>query len=515
VRSAQDNLGVGPALNAEGHPLKIALQSCGSRGDVQPYIALATALKEVGYQVMILSNRNHEEFVTACDLRFAAVFSDSEAALRGNPAIMESMATGDVRKFHAGVHLQRKMEIGSALKDWRSAIDAFNPDLLMVGTLSEYFGNIAKYKLRMPTCEVRLQMLPANPRRMLLGLPNLPFGLNGRTCRSIVTQQYDRYKNDLDPVCEAVLGFRLCDTYTKQMALDNFRGLSVTPVLLGQASCFADVLYPEIPRDHPNVRCVGQFVIEAKKQTLLANRRKSFGDPGDLAKLAAFFAAGSRPVYMGWGSMTCRTPEFMVDLVIRALQHSGARAIIQSGWAHLSMETLRAATADESLLEYAEENVMFMEASPHEWLFPQCACIVHHGGAGTTACAARAGVPMIITPIFLDQFDHAYVVNELGIGVGFERQFQGVHAVELGEALKRCVSDAAIAERAKEVGARMRAENAIPAVLEVLGDFWSASVESGSLQRSIDEQIQASKMRVATSLWHRVGTLCSSACGNA
>merc|ERR1711879_213697 len=71
-----------------------------------------------------------------------------------------------------------------------------------------------------------------------------------------------------------------------------------------------------------------------------------------------------------------------------------------------------------SLVDYAKENILFVEKAPHEWLFPRCVCTVHHGGSGTLAAALRAGRPTVITPVFLDQFDHAEMVKRLGAGVG-------------------------------------------------------------------------------------------------
>ena len=102
------------------------------------------------------------------------------------------------------------------------------------------------------------------------------------------------------------------------------------------------------------------------------------------------------------------------------------RGIILGGWAKLKKEMLYGAPNEAKLLQYVEEgNVFFTDTAPHEWLFPKCSIIVHHGGSGTTAASVRSGNPTIITPVFFDQVDHARFVNEFGIGVG-TRQFQTV-----------------------------------------------------------------------------------------
>merc|ERR1740129_139572 len=186
--------------------------------------------------------------------------------------------------------------------------------------------------------------------------------------------------------------------------------------------------------------------------------------------------------------MTCKSPEFMVTLVVSALQQTGMRAIIQGGWARLSMETLKAATADIKLIAYAEANALFVETSPHEWLFPQCSAIIHHGGAGTLACSIRSGVPTITTPIFLDQYDHTFLVNELGVGFGFTKQFQKMKAQELASAILKVVGDAGIAEKAASVAKSVRAENGAVEVVKHTEVFWTEWVESGRFKQFIDDR---------------------------
>jgi len=190
------------------------------------------------------------------------------------------------------------------------------------------------------------------------------------------------------------LSCRLCDSYTWELFLADCDKPTVSPVVVCQASRFGDVLYPERPA---GVVLIGQCVIDREAQERLArgNGADNFGDEDTLAKIEVFIARGDRPVYMGWGSMICKSPEYMAELAVRALMRSGLRAIIQGGWAHLSMETLARATSNEALLQYAAGNMLFVEKAPHEWLFPRCACTVHHGGAGTIAAAVRAACQLL------------------------------------------------------------------------------------------------------------------------
>ena len=109
----------------------------------------------------------------------------------------------------------------------------------------------------------------------------------------------------------------------------------------------------------------------------------NYSPPEDLAR---FLAAGPAPVYIGFGSIVLDDPDKMTRIILEAVEASGARAIISKGWADL------AGTANEK--------IYWIGDYPHEWLFQQVAAVVHHGGAGTTACGLKNGKPTTIVPFF-------------------------------------------------------------------------------------------------------------------
>mmetsp|Transcript_71230 Transcript_71230/g.135856 ORF Transcript_71230/g.135856 Transcript_71230/m.135856 type:complete len:319 (-) Transcript_71230:101-1057(-) len=234
--------------------------------------------------------------------------------------------------------------------------------------------------------------------------------------------------------------------------------------------------------DHPNVNYVGACVIKAAAQG-----GESFGGSETMRTIQAFLAAGPTPVYCGWGSMVCKSSEHMVVLASRALMHSGQRGIILSGYAKLSMTVLSKATDDAALLAYAEKNILFVKSAPHEWLFPQVSCTVHHGGVGTLTAALRAGKPTIITPVFLDQWDHAHLVNRLGAGIGFDKQLQKISAEELGDAMRKVVESTEMAAKAKEAGEILQEEDGTQNIVNAVQDFWQEWVESGKYQAKMDD----------------------------
>merc|ERR1712061_51777 len=114
------------------------------------------------------------------------------------------------------------------------------------------------------------------------------------------------------------------------------------------------------------------------------------------------------------------TPGHLVVAIVEALKNVGLRGILVKGWGNLSFDALENALADSDdhgtdLIEYAKSNVLFIDKAPHEWLLSRCSCSVHHGGAGTTAAAMRAGVPTIVAPLGYDQPVHGDWVERLGV----------------------------------------------------------------------------------------------------
>lgn len=91
--------------------------------------------------------------------------------------------------------------------------------------------------------------------------------------------------------------------------------------------------------------------------------------------LLDFLAAGPPPVYIGFGSIVLDDPAKMLSIILDAVRACGVRAIISKGWSDLDGD--------------AGENIYHVGDCPHEWLFPRVAAVVHHGGAGTSACALQ------------------------------------------------------------------------------------------------------------------------------
>jgi vancomycin aglycone glucosyltransferase len=181
-----------------------------------------------------------------------------------------------------------------------------------------------------------------------------------------------------------------------------------------------------------------------------------FRDPGELdARVESFVRAGSPPIYVGFGSMVAKPSLDLGQCVVRAARLAGRRVIVAGGWASI----------DRGLSE--ADDVLTIGEAPHDKLLPLVAAAVHHGGAGTTTAAFRAGIPQVIVPHILDQFYWGRRVELLGIGP---------RALPVGalsdQALARRIAATleapAFSDRAKSLGLRAIGRDGVAAAVEYL-----------------------------------------------
>jgi UDP:flavonoid glycosyltransferase YjiC (YdhE family) len=185
------------------------------------------------------------------------------------------------------------------------------------------------------------------------------------------------------------------------------------------------------------------------------------------AKLESFLAQGMPPVYLGFGSMTDPDPAETTRALLEAVMRCGQRALISQGWAGLGAGPL-------------PEGVLAVGPVSHARLFPRVAAVVHHGGAGTTTTAARAGVAQIVLPHVLDQYYWARRIHVLGVGPPPIPR-RRLTAERLSEALAATLDNELVRERARELGERLRAANALAAdPARILDDMPSAGGGRGA-----------------------------------
>lgn len=153
----------------------------------------------------------------------------------------------------------------------------------------------------------------------------------------------------------------------------------------------------------------------------------SFKPPEELVK---FLDAGEPPVYIGFGSIVVDDPDKFTKMIFEAVEKAGVRALVSKGWGGLGDE------------DNTPENVYMLENTPHDWLFPKCSAVVHHGGAGTTAIGLKCGKPTMIVPFFGDQQFWGSMIGESNAGAK-PVPYKELTSDKLAEGIKQCLTEEA------------------------------------------------------------------------
>lgn len=162
-------------------------------------------------------------------------------------------------------------------------------------------------------------------------------------------------------------------------------------------------------------------------------------------ELLAFLQAGPPPVYIGFGSIVVDDPNAMTKMIFEAVKKTGQRALVSKGWGGLGADQLG-----------IPEGVFMLGNVPHDWLFTQVSCVVHHGGAGTTAAGISAGRPTVVVPFFGDQPFWGAMVARAGAGP-MPTPYKKLNADILAESIMEALKPSSL-ERAKELSAKISKE---------------------------------------------------------
>jgi hypothetical protein len=254
----------------------------------------------------------------------------------------------------------------------------------------------------------------------------------------------------------------------------------LSPKLIGVSGVVCTV-----PKDVPcpNIETTGWWILDSTHQV----ERFKQGDPAfggsEKESIEAFLQSGAPPVYIGWGSMIAVSSEFMTNLAVSTLKQTKQRGIVLKGWGGLDPALLD----NDDLKAYAKDNVLFLKSAPHEWLLPQCALSIIHGGSGTTASALRSGKPTIVTPVFNDQFDFARSVDRLKVGVATSR-FGVVTTDILTVAVRKCLSDEEISRNAANLSQQLKSEDGLGRAIGSLKAFIEGPLANGTWHRMTEER---------------------------
>lgn len=397
--------------------MKIVIPTIGSRGDTQPYIALGQGLQRAGHQVVVASHLMMEELVTAHGVPFAPIGPDVDI---GREA---ARMRGSSRNWLLGFRRVMHFTFAILEKAYPHILDLCRgADLVVVSHSGA--GSIAADALDLPEVSVTLfpQAIPA-----------------GDPSASVLRQAAGK----LAGAGMAFFMTRPLNQIRKRLGLSPLGPEGITSKRLNLVPVSPTVAPPD-PRWEPRHRVTGYWFVE---------ERPGWSAPPELLH---FLEAGEPPVVVSLGAMSLSGEDTFeaATMTVEALQAVGARAVIQ-GW-------------DEALAGRALPRTIFYGGSiPHSWLLPQTACLVHHGGFGTTAAGLRAGIPAVVIPQIIDQFIWGRRVHELGAGPQPISRSK-LTGERLASALERALGEDEMRDKAAAVGERIRAENGVAAAVSLI-----------------------------------------------
>jgi UDP:flavonoid glycosyltransferase YjiC (YdhE family) len=419
--------------------MKLTVFAAGSRGDIQPCVILSRGLQQAGYSVRLAAPQDFAGFIQKYDVAHAPLRGDVQAIMAGDTgrAFMETGGANPLKSIFA----VRKMIAPVVMSMAQDAYDACrDADALICLGVFGAFGQAIAAARGIPILHVeptpllptRAFAAPSWPiQRSLGGLHNY---LSGVAMLRVVWLWYRPFVRE----------FRQGLGLPAYGAGDFIKALKSAPML----GAYSPQIIPHAADWPDSLHVTGDFFPDNET------------DWQPSPELKAFLEAGERPVYVGFGSMAGRDPQRLARLVLEALDRSGQRGVLLTGWGGL-----RAGAAPE--------NAFVLESAPHQWLFPRMAAVVHHGGAGTTAEGLRAGVPAVIVPFVLDQPFWGARVRAMGLGPQPIPQ-KKLTADRLAEAIRVAVTDRGMKQRARACGAAIRAENGVDNAVNIIQDILGA-----------------------------------------
>jgi sterol 3beta-glucosyltransferase len=413
----------------------------GSRGDVQPFVALGHALRTAGHEVTITANADAADLVAAAGARFVPFGLDVHAMLSSREG-QRLLATGKTRQFLDFAN-RSLGEVRDSAGNGVLAV-AQGADVLVAGIGIDDYALAAGQALGLPVLLGYLApWLPSGeyPQIMLYKAPLLPRTLGGpANSVSHRIAEWAHWRGRREQVNAFRRSLGLPDAEGSVVTLATRLG---TPALLA----YSAAVCPR-PHDwHPDSVPTGYWLLPAQA-------RQRLGESQPSRELTDWLGSGEQPVFIGFGSMPILDPAPLIEAATEAARLAGVRVLLGAGWTEL-------AKAGVALPEY----VRLTGGIDHDWLFPRCRAVIHHGGTGTTGAGLTAGRPTWIYSLFFDQPFWGTQVRRLGVG-GHSR-FRDMRAGPLAEVMRRLASDD-IRQRASALGDKLRREDGVAAAMTAI-----------------------------------------------
>ncbi|KAF5389258.1 hypothetical protein D9757_003518 [Collybiopsis confluens] len=398
----------------------------GSRGDVQPYIALGLGLKKENHKVTIVTHEEYRDWIEGFGLEFKQAGGDPGALMK--LSVEHKMFSPEFFKESLS-HFRNWLD--TLLVDaWESCQGA---DVLIESPSAMAGVHIAE-ALHIPF--FRAFTMPWTktsefPHAFLSPPVDAPtfnsasYVLFNNVMWAATSGQINRWRRNTLKIGSTDMGHLV---QSKIVFIYNF-SQAVVPKPLDWGD---------------SITVTGYWFLD--------NPDLNWEPPASLIGWMKKARAEGKPVvYVGFGSITVANPNRVTARIVEAVLKSDVRAIISKGW------STRMSKTDKDPEPIIPPECYQVDSVPHDWLFPKIDAALHHGGAGTTGASLRAGIPTLIHPWFGDQFFWASRVQKLGAG----SKISSLRASEVANALIKATTDRIMKEKAVLVGERIRSEDGV------------------------------------------------------
>jgi sterol 3beta-glucosyltransferase len=417
---------------------RIALLTVGTRGDAQPFAALALALDNAGYAVRVGAPRNFRPFFENLGIAYVPLGMDAKVLFE-RPEMKAYFKGGPIGRLRRSWDSLRPM-LRSMMDDMPDAVG--NADAVICHLTAKIAFDVCEAR-RIPAAMAAFQPISPTAEFPLLIFNARTLGpLVNRLTYNLLRYSYLKVQSEINRWRRSVLGLG-----------PRRIGAPVTHFLPGELPTIIYGISPTVlprPADWPdNAHLTGYWFLDAHPR---------WTPPPELA---AFLADGAPPIYVGFGSIPGGVTPDIPAILTEALKRTGLRAVVNRGWGAAQFD------ADK-----VPDFILPVDDVPHEHLFPRMAGIVHHAGAGVSAAGLRAGRPTLACPFNTDQPWWARRLHELGVGPK-PLPLKKWTADRVAKALEALLGTPSYAEAATRVAERLEAENmdeAVRTVRQIFGE---------------------------------------------
>ena len=420
--------------------MHIVMPTAGTRGDVQPFVALGLGLKRAGHDVTIATHVDHEELVTGRGLAFRPICGSFKAILESGEGREWLESGGSVLRFKRALRRTFLSRNAGWIAESHDAV--LDADAVMFHPFAIGAYHAAEQR-RVPAVVVAPYPVLRSGELEPLAMPQAPaWPWLRRRIGDLAAWAFFSVMRDGH------------NDHRRRLGLPLFRTMNPWAEIHAKGVPFVHLYSTSLvprPRDWAQHAHVTGFCF-------LDDESEWTPPPA----LASFLKAGPTPIYVGFGSMTGRDPGELTRLAVAAITRAKQRAVLVRGWGGIDGDTA------------LPDHVLALESVSHEWLFPRVSAVVHHGGAGTTAAGLRAGRPTLVTAFFGDQRFWGHHVARIGAGPSALLK-RGLDAGRLAAAITATVGGARHRVAAARASEALVSEDGVAAAVATIQRYLSAS----------------------------------------